>query len=61
MRLGGEMTSKVLVSGKHSLTVRVTEEDYKKLRIVGAIENCTVQEILVREAMNYVNSIIENK
>lgn len=44
------MASKVLVSGKHALTVRISQETYKKLARMGADLNMTVNEMLAREA-----------
>lgn len=46
------MTSKVMVSGKHALTVRIEEEMYKKMRIVAAEMNCSVNEMIVMFAVS---------
>lgn len=45
------MTSKVMTSGKHALTVRVEESDYKKMRILAAELNMSVNEMIARFAV----------
>lgn len=50
------MAVKNIVSGKHPLTVRVTDEDYKLLRIAAVECNESVNEMIVRIAVDAVKS-----
>lgn len=40
------MTSRVTVSGKHALTVRVSVKDYESLSMIALREKMTVNELL---------------
>lgn len=53
------MTSKVVVSGKHALTVRVDEEIYLMMRRVAAELNCSVNEMIVRMATKETKKVLE--
>lgn len=44
------MTVKRLVSGKHPITIRLTEEDYGKIKHLAADENLSVNEWIVEKA-----------
>lgn len=46
------MTVKRLVSGKHPITIRLTEEDYGKIKHLAADENLSVNEWIVEKARN---------
>lgn len=48
------MTSKVLRSGKHALTVRVDEDMYAELREVAAVMNLSVQEVIVSVVKDFL-------
>lgn len=51
------MSSKKTVSGKHPLTVRVTEEDYAIMRRVAAEYNESVNEMIVEIAREEVRRL----
>ncbi len=53
------MTSKVVVSGKHALTVRVDEEVYRDMRRVAAELNCSVNEMIVRMATKETRKVLQ--
>lgn len=45
------MVSRIVNHGKHSLTVRVTAEDYERIRLVSAILGFTPNEYIVASAV----------
>lgn len=59
------MPSRVLVSGKHPVSVSVSEEDYKKLSAVAMVDGMTVNEWIVAAALDALScrdvEIIEKK
>lgn len=62
---GVRMPSRVLVSGKHPVSVRVSEEDYKKLSAVAMVDGMTVNEWIVAAALDALScrdvEVIEKK